>query len=94
MTCFCEAIIHNGSKRKVEKMARIPQYNRSVTPQNTPLGYINNHADPVAFGATTAQAMRGAADALGNAGHGILRLKRPIRPNKKCLKLVICLISM
>lgn len=56
-------------------MARIPQYNRSVTPQNTPLGYIKDNANPVAFGVGTAQAMREASDALGNAGHGILRLK-------------------
>ena len=54
-------------------MARIPQYNRSVTPQNTPLGYIKDNANPVAFGVGTAQAMREARDALGNAGHGILR---------------------
>ena len=26
-------------------MARIPQYNRSVTPQNTPLGYIKDAND-------------------------------------------------
>lgn len=56
-------------------MVRIPQYNRSVTPQNTPLGYIKDNANPIAFGAGQAQAMAGAAKALGNVGDGIFKLK-------------------
>lgn len=56
-------------------MARIPQYNRSVAPQNTPIGYLEGRANPMAFGAGQAQAMAGAAEALGNVSDGIFKLK-------------------
>lgn len=44
-------------------MAKIPQYNRSVTPQNTPYSYIQSNATPEAFGANVSNAMKGLGDA-------------------------------
>lgn len=49
-------------------MARIPQYNRSVTPQNTPYSYIQSHATPEAFGVGVSNAM----GKLGEAGNRML----------------------
>lgn len=56
-------------------MVRIPQYNRSVAPQNTALGYVKDNANPVAFGVGVTEAMKGAADELGKVGEGIFDLK-------------------
>lgn len=56
-------------------MVRIPQYNRSVTPQNTPQGYLKDNANPIAFGVGVSQAMGEAADSVGRVGEGILGLK-------------------
>lgn len=56
-------------------MVRIPQYNRSVAPQNTPLGYVKDNADSIAFGVNVTEAMKGASDALGKVGEGIFDLK-------------------
>lgn len=56
-------------------MVRIPQYNRSVTPSNTALGYVKDNANPVAFGLGVTEAMKGAADSLGNVGKEVFNLK-------------------
>ena len=56
-------------------MVRIPQYNRSVNPQNTPQGYLKDNANPIAFGVGVSQAMGEAADSIGRVGEGILGLK-------------------
>ena len=56
-------------------MVRIPQYNRSVAPNNTALGYVKDNANPVAFGVGVTEAMKGASDALGKVGEGIFDLK-------------------
>jgi len=44
-------------------MARIPQYNRSVSPQNTPLEYIRSNATPEAFGVNVSNAAKNLGDA-------------------------------
>ena len=56
-------------------MARIPQYNRSVTPQNTAPGYVASHANPDVFGVNVARAGKNLGDAIGNVGNAIFELK-------------------
>lgn len=56
-------------------MARIPQYNRSVTPQNTPAGYVQANVSPAAFGAGVSQAMGNLGKAAGNALDTLATLK-------------------
>lgn len=56
-------------------MVRIPQYNRSVAPQNTALGYVKDNSNPVAFGVGVTEAVKDASDALGKVGEGIFDLK-------------------
>jgi hypothetical protein len=48
-------------------MARIPQYSRSVTPQNTPYEYVRSNANPTAFGA-------GVYEAGQNLGNSMLAM--------------------
>jgi hypothetical protein len=48
-------------------MARIPQYSRSVTPQNTPYEYVRSNANPAAFGA-------GVYEAGQNLGNSMLAM--------------------
>ena len=56
-------------------MVRIPQYNRSVTPQNTPLGYARGQADPNAFGVGATEALRNTGKSLDNLGNSMFELK-------------------
>ena len=56
-------------------MARIPQYNRSVTPQNTPYGYVQSNATPEAFGVGVSNAMKNLGDAGLNAADALASLK-------------------
>ena len=56
-------------------MARIPQYNRSVTPQNTPYSYIQSHATPEAFGVGVSNAMGKLGEAGNRMFEGIVSLK-------------------
>ncbi len=56
-------------------MARIPQYNRSVTPQNTPYAYVQNNATPEAFGVGVSNAMKNLGDAGLNAADALATLK-------------------
>ena len=56
-------------------MVRIPQYNRSVTPQNTPLGYARGQADSNAFGVEATEALRNTGKSLDNLGNSMFELK-------------------
>lgn len=56
-------------------MVRIPQYNRSVAPQNTPLGYARGQADPNAFGVGATEALRNTGKSLDNLGNSMFELK-------------------
>lgn len=56
-------------------MARIPQYNRSVAPQNTPYEYIKSNATPEAFGVNVSGAMKNLGDAGLNTLDAIATLK-------------------
>ena len=56
-------------------MVRIPQYNRSVAPQNTPLRYAEGQADPRAFGIGVTEALRNTGKSLDNLGNSMFELK-------------------
>lgn len=56
-------------------MARIPQYNRSVTPQNTPKPYIQSYASPEAFGVNVSRAAENFTNARMNLLDNIATLK-------------------
>ena len=56
-------------------MARIPQYNRSVAPQDTPYGYLKSNASPEAFGSNIASAWGNLGDAGLNAMDALATLK-------------------
>lgn len=56
-------------------MARIPQYNRSVAPQNTPAGYVQANVSPAAFGAGISQAAGNMGKAAGNTLDALTALK-------------------
>lgn len=56
-------------------MARIPEYNRSVSPQNTPYGYLKSNASPEAFGNNVAAAWGRLGDAGLDAMDAIATLK-------------------
>lgn len=56
-------------------MVRIPQYNRSVSPQNTPAGYVQANVSPTTFGAGVSQSMRDMGRAAGNTLDTLAMLK-------------------
>lgn len=56
-------------------MARIPQYNRSVAPQNTPYEYLKSNASGEAFGNNVASAWGNLSDASLNAMDAVATLK-------------------
>ena len=56
-------------------MVRIPQYNRSVTPQNTPLRYAEDNANPNSFGIGVTQALKDTRKSLDNLGNSMFELK-------------------
>lgn len=56
-------------------MVRIPQYNRSVSPQNTPAGYVQANVSPVTFGAGVSQATKDMGRAAGNTLDTLATLK-------------------
>lgn len=56
-------------------MARIPQYNRQVAPQNTPFAYQNANLNGDMFGANVYKAQAGLGDAAVNLAEGIVDLK-------------------
>ena len=56
-------------------MVRIPQYNRSVSPQNTPAGYVQANVSPTTFGAGVSQSMRDMGRAAGNTLDTLATLK-------------------
>lgn len=56
-------------------MARIPQYNRSIAPQNTPFEYIKSGATPEAFGVNVSKAASNLGDAGLNFADAIATLK-------------------
>ena len=56
-------------------MVRIPQYNRSVAPQNTPLGYAKANTDTNAFGLNVTQALGNTGKSLDNLGSSMFELK-------------------
>ena len=56
-------------------MVRIPQYNRSVTPQNTPLRYAEDNANPNSFGIGVTQALKDTGKSLDNLGNSMFELK-------------------
>lgn len=56
-------------------MARIPQYNRSVAPQNTPYAYESANLNGDMFGVNVAQAQKRFGDAALNVADGIATLK-------------------
>lgn len=65
-------------------MARIPQYNRSVSPQNTPYGYVQANVSPVTFGAGVSQAWGD----LGRAGNDALDAIATLKANYDKTKLI------
>ena len=65
-------------------MARIPQYNRSVAPQNTPYEYIKSNTNPDAFGANVA----GAWGELGKAGLNFMDEVATLKANYDKTKLI------
>ncbi len=56
-------------------MARIPQYERSVSPQNTPYGYVQANTSPDAFGLNVSKELKGLGDAGLDLAGNIANLK-------------------
>lgn len=57
-------------------MVRIPQYTRSVTPQNTPFEYVRSSATPEAFGVGVSQAANNTGNSMIRFGEALADLKK------------------
>ena len=64
-------------------MVRIPQYNRSVAPQNTPYAYIQSNATPEAFGVGVSEAQKKLGDAAINTADAAADLYEKYQKTKQ-----------